>query len=225
MEQIESNIVERRLRPVYGNLKHLQKFNYVNLHLIVSSFHSNLPIFLFAEKKTASDKKNFFFPSFADALEVGNNKKALQEANKVLKKTPNVQCARALKSLALLRLGKEDESLEIIDSLNLEEPSDESTLQLMTFWYRETDQLDKISMVYANAVKKCPGNEDFLTHLFMSYVRINDFKTQQTIALQLFKAKPKNPYYIWAVMSVVLQVRPDIKKTISFLSSSLSLTQ
>jgi N-terminal acetyltransferase B complex non-catalytic subunit len=73
--------------------------------------------------------------------------------------------------------------------------------------------VDKISTLYANAVKKCPGNEDFLTHLFMSYVRINDFKTQQTVALQLFKAKPKNPYYIWAVMSVVLQAiaGPDNK--------------
>jgi N-terminal acetyltransferase B complex non-catalytic subunit len=73
---------------------------------------------------------------------VGNNKKALQEANKVLKKTPNIQCGRALKSLALLRLGREEESLELIDSLNNEEPCEESTLQLMTFWYRETDQCE-----------------------------------------------------------------------------------
>lgn len=39
----------------------------------------------------------------------------------------------------------------------------------------------------------------------MAYVRISDYKSQQTVALQLYKAKPKNPYYFWAVMSVVLQ--------------------
>lgn len=47
----------------------------------------------------------------------------------------------------------------------------------------------------------------------MSHVRVNDFQSQQTVALQLYKLKPKNPYYFWAVMSVVLKaVRgPDAK--------------
>ena len=39
----------------------------------------------------------------------------------------------------------------------------------------------------------------------MSHVRVNDYKSQQVVALQLYKAKPKNPYYFWAVMSIVLQ--------------------
>jgi N-terminal acetyltransferase B complex non-catalytic subunit len=39
----------------------------------------------------------------------------------------------------------------------------------------------------------------------MAYVRVSDFKSQQTVALQLYKVKPKNPYYFWAVMSIVLQ--------------------
>lgn len=60
-------------------------------------------------------------------------------------------------------------------------------------------------MIYQNAAKKQPANEELLTQLFMAYVRINDYKSQQTVALQLYKAKPKNPYYFWAVMSVVLQ--------------------
>lgn len=60
-------------------------------------------------------------------------------------------------------------------------------------------------MIYHNAAKKQPGNDEILSQLFMSHVRVNDFKSQQTVALQLYKAKPKNPYYFWAVMSVVLQ--------------------
>lgn len=61
--------------------------------------------------------------------------------------------------------------------------------------------------MYAEAVKQIPGNEEILSHLFMSYVRINDFKSQQVVAMQLYRVKPKNPYYFWAVMSIVLQVQ------------------
>lgn len=60
-------------------------------------------------------------------------------------------------------------------------------------------------MVYHNAAKKQPGNDEILSQLFMAHVRVNDYKSQQTVALQLYKAKPKNPYYFWAVMSIVLQ--------------------
>lgn len=39
----------------------------------------------------------------------------------------------------------------------------------------------------------------------MSYVRVADYKKQQQAAMALYKLKPKNPYYFWAVMSVVMQ--------------------
>ncbi|KAL7041448.1 hypothetical protein ACKWTF_000782 [Chironomus riparius] len=139
-----------------------------------------------------------------DAIDLGNNKKALQEVEKVLKKTPNLKTGLALKALSLIRLGREKESQQIINELE-KDPEDDSTLQVMTYCYRELDQLDKICKVYSDAAKKMPGNEELLTQLFMAHVRVNDYKSQQTVALQLFKAKPKNPYYFWAVMSVVLQ--------------------
>jgi N-terminal acetyltransferase B complex non-catalytic subunit len=60
--------------------------------------------------------------------------------------------------------------------------------------------------VFAAAVAKDPNNEELLTHLFMAYVRIGDFKKQQQTAMALYKLKPKNPYYFWGVMSVVMQV-------------------
>lgn len=66
---------------------------------------------------------------------------------------------------------------------------------------------DNICIAYDNAVKQCPGNEELLSHLFMAYARVLDFKAQQNTALALYKLKPKNPYYFWAVMSVVLQVK------------------
>lgn len=65
--------------------------------------------------------------------------------------------------------------------------------------------VDKICSVYHNAAKKQPGNDEILSQLFMAHVRVNDYKSQQVVALQLYKAKSKNPYYFWAVMSMVLQ--------------------
>ncbi|XP_076236201.1 phagocyte signaling impaired [Calliopsis andreniformis] len=138
-------------------------------------------------------------------LDNGNNKKALQEADKVLKKHPSNQCAKVLKALALLRLGKENECQAIMDKVRSEIPCEDSTLQVMSICYREIHQPDKISEVYEAAAKADPNNEELLTHLFMSYVRLGDYKKQQQTALALYKLKPKNPYYFWAVMSIVMQ--------------------
>ncbi|XP_034949721.1 N-alpha-acetyltransferase 25, NatB auxiliary subunit [Chelonus insularis] len=147
-----------------------------------------------------------------DWLDNGNNKKALQEADKVLRKQPDNQCARVLKALALLRLGKEDQCQVIMDKVRSEVPCEDSTLQAMSICYKEISQPDKIREVYEAAAKADPNNEELLTHLFMSYVRLGDFKKQQQTALALYKLKPKNPYYFWAVMSVVMQaIRADDK--------------
>ncbi|KAJ9576201.1 hypothetical protein L9F63_006934, partial [Diploptera punctata] len=130
---------------------------------------------------------------------------ALQEADKVLKKQPNFQCAKVLKALALLRLGKEDECIQLLDVVRAEVPCDDSTLQAMTICYREIHNPERICEIYEAATKKEPNNEELLTHLFMSYVRVADYKKQQQTAMALYKLKPKNPYYFWAVMSVVMQ--------------------
>lgn len=60
--------------------------------------------------------------------------------------------------------------------------------------------------VYEDALLKDPFNEELLSSLFMSYVRVCDYKKQQQTALALHKVKPNNPYYFWAVMSIVMQV-------------------
>lgn len=58
-----------------------------------------------------------------------------------MKKHPGNQCARVLKALALLRLGKEDECQTIIEQVREEnKPLEESTLQAMSICYRETQQ-------------------------------------------------------------------------------------
>lgn len=117
----DSVVVERRLRPIYG------EFMCFSWHR-----HRNQPF------NWSNDKSATIFS--ADSFEVGNNKKALHEAEKVLKKTPNLRCAKALKGLALLRLGKTDESNAIIDKIVAEKPADDSTLQVLSFIYKEIEE-------------------------------------------------------------------------------------
>lgn len=87
-----------------------------------------------------------FYFCFVDALEIGNSKKALQEADKLLKKNPQILCARALKSLAMVRMGKIDEAQLLINQICAENPCDDPTLQVMTFCYKELDQCTRLHL-------------------------------------------------------------------------------
>ena len=40
---------------------------------------------------------------------------------------------------------------------------------------------EEIPVIYELAVKQHPKNEEFLSHLFMSYVRIGNYKKQQQV--------------------------------------------
>ena len=84
--------------------------------------------------------KNRLFKFLSDYLDNGNNKRALQEAEKVLKKQPDFPCCKVLKALALMRMGREDEAQPLIDSVLEESPTDESTLQAMNIAYKELQQ-------------------------------------------------------------------------------------
>lgn len=77
---------------------------------------------------------------FTDALDSNSNKKALSEADKVLKKHPKFLAAKALKALAILRLGREDESNYLLESIMNEKPVDDGTLQVLTFCFKEIEQ-------------------------------------------------------------------------------------
>ncbi|XP_022902804.2 phagocyte signaling-impaired protein [Onthophagus taurus] len=140
-----------------------------------------------------------------DWLDNGMHKKALQECDKVLKKTPYLQCAKALKAVALLRLGKAGDSKVILEALVNECPTDDATLQAISICYKESNEFENICKLYEAALKVDKTSEELYTHLFMSYVRVNNFKEQQRVAMALYKLKPRSPYYTWAVMSNVLQ--------------------
>ena len=124
---------------------------------------------------------------------------------KVLKKQKDFQCAKVLKALALLRLGRDAESAALLEEVYQQSPADDATLQAMTICYREMGRPELVTSSYEKALSRDPANEELASHLFMSYVRTGDVKKQQLVAMNLYKLKPKNPYYFWNVMSLYLQ--------------------
>lgn len=140
-----------------------------------------------------------------DCLDNGNHKKALQEAEKLLKKQKDFSCAKALKALALVRLSRSDEALTLLRELQVEAPTDDATLQAMTLCYREMERPELIVEAYERATQKEPTNEELLSHLFMGYVRVGRPREQRHTALALHRLRHKNPYYFWAVMSLALE--------------------
>ena len=71
-----------------------------------------------------------------DWLDTGNNKKALQEADKVLKKQPEFQCCKVLKCLALIRLGKEEEAETILNKVRAFSPVSIPQISINRFWMK-----------------------------------------------------------------------------------------
>uniref|UniRef100_A0A8R1Y381 N-terminal acetyltransferase B complex subunit MDM20 homolog n=1 Tax=Onchocerca volvulus TaxID=6282 RepID=A0A8R1Y381_ONCVO len=141
-----------------------------------------------------------------DAIDAGSNKKAMQEAEKVLKKHPTTHCAKVLKALALIRADRVSEAWPLINEVeSVRDDFDENTLQALCHCFKEAYAPERISTLYEKICARYPKNEQYLTHLFMSYVRIRNYKQQQKTALALYKEFQRNPYYFWNVMSIVMQ--------------------
>ena len=116
-----------------------------------------------------------------DALDNLNNKQVIQRADKLLKKEKDLHCAKVLKALALVRLMKNGEAMSLLNEVKECFPLDESTLQAMCYCYKELLCPEEIPYLYETALKYTPNSEDHLTQLFMSYVRVQEYKKQQQV--------------------------------------------
>uniref|UniRef100_A0A8C7MFW7 N-alpha-acetyltransferase 25, NatB auxiliary subunit n=1 Tax=Oncorhynchus kisutch TaxID=8019 RepID=A0A8C7MFW7_ONCKI len=140
-----------------------------------------------------------------DYLDNGNNKMAIQQADKLLKKHKDLHCAKVLKAIGLQRTGKQDEAFSLAQEVATLEPTDDNSLQALTILYREMHHPELVTKLYEAAVKKVPLSEEYHSHLFMAYARVGEYKKMQQAGMALYKIVPKNPYYFWSVMSLVMQ--------------------
>ncbi|XP_038129023.1 N-alpha-acetyltransferase 25, NatB auxiliary subunit [Cyprinodon tularosa] len=140
-----------------------------------------------------------------DYLDNGNNKMAIQQADRLLKKHKDLHCAKVLKAIGLQRTGKQDEAFALAQEVTVLEPTDDNSLQALTILYREMHRPELVTKLYEAAVKKVPLSEEYHSHLFMAYARVGEYKKMQQAGMALYKIVPKNPYYFWSVMSLVMQ--------------------
>ncbi|XP_062999880.1 N-alpha-acetyltransferase 25, NatB auxiliary subunit isoform X2 [Elgaria multicarinata webbii] len=140
-----------------------------------------------------------------DYLDNGNNKMAIQQADKLLKKHKDLHCAKVLKAIGLQRTGKQDEAFILAQEVAALEPTDDNSLQALTILYREMHRPELVTKLYEAAVKKVPSSEEYHSHLFMAYARVGEYKKMQQAGMALYKIVPKNPYYFWSVMSLIMQ--------------------
>ncbi|KAI8880386.1 TPR-like protein, partial [Backusella circina FSU 941] len=140
-----------------------------------------------------------------EAIDEGQNKAALTQCAKLLKKSPDWPLVKGLKALVLCRTGKEDEAVELCDQVKKTIPTDEPTLQALTMTLKELGRHSVIAELYENAANLQPKNEEFGVHWFMAMVRNNDFKGQQAAAVKLQRLFKQNKYLFWAIMSLALQ--------------------
>uniref|UniRef100_A0A8D3BM04 Uncharacterized protein n=1 Tax=Scophthalmus maximus TaxID=52904 RepID=A0A8D3BM04_SCOMX len=84
-----------------------------------------------------------------DYLDNGNNKMAIQQADKLLKKHKDLHCAKVLKAIGLQRTGKQDEAFTLAQEVATLEPTDDNSLQALTILYREMHRRDLVMQVWA----------------------------------------------------------------------------
>lgn len=144
-----------------------------------------------------------------DCLNIGCNKKAVQEVDRLPKIVSKLAVFKALKALALIRMQKRRQAFSILDEINPEDDLDEVTLQTMTSCFKESFEVSRIVDLYEAALKRKPSDQDILVQLFMAYVRIFNFKRQKEIAMVMYKNFPKKSrlYTFWAIISLVKQAQ------------------
>jgi len=147
-----------------------------------------------------------------DLLDADNPKAALVQCQKILKKQPNASMVKALKALALQRLGMKDEAVSLANEVKVLHPTDLHLLQTVMYVYRNLGLHQDIKELYESAYHKHPGKEEMAAHYFMALVRLQDFKSAQMTALKMQKTFKQDKYMFWAIMSIYLQAKEQSEK-------------
>ncbi|KAF8651484.1 hypothetical protein AX16_004782 [Volvariella volvacea WC 439] len=142
-----------------------------------------------------------------DALDTGSNKSAIVACNKLLKKYPKNDLIKALKALALVRSQKVEESLLLCDEVLESKPTNDAVLTAMMHVLRGLGRHKDMVIMFEEAYKKDPANEELGAQTFFANVRATNWKSAQQIATKLHKQFQDDRYLCWNVMSAILQAQ------------------
>ncbi|KAI8921305.1 N-acetyltransferase B complex non catalytic subunit-domain-containing protein [Powellomyces hirtus] len=144
-----------------------------------------------------------------EALDSYNNKQAVALCTKALKKQGDAIIIKSLKAVALDRLGRDDEALEICEEIRKTNPTDEAVLQYIVMVYKGCKKTKEIIDVYQSAYSQAPRNEELANHWFMALVRVDDRKQMQQAAMKIQKQFKNSRYLFWTIVTIWLQARDN----------------
>ena len=146
--------------------------------------------------------------SIYDALDARNPKQAVKLCDATLKRS-SIPLVRALKAVALERLGRADEATALARETStaaLKAPIDEHVLSTLMLVFKALGLADEGSAVYEAAWQVEPDNEELSSALFLAHLRTASFAKAQQLAMKMFKRPGGEEYVFWAVACIVLQV-------------------
>ncbi|CAG9463897.1 unnamed protein product [Pedinophyceae sp. YPF-701] len=116
---------------------------------------------------------------------------------------------RVLRAIALQRLGRGSEALEICADIRKDKAilSDSNVLTLASNVYRWERRPAELGSMYEDACAANPGNMHLLQEAFRANMSAFNFVKQQQIAMKLNRGAPSDKHFWWVVMSVLLQAR------------------
>lgn len=164
-----------------------------------------------------------------DALDTNSPKSAIVSCNKLLKKYPKSELIKALKALALLRLGKIEDCLVVCDDVLVQKPTDDAVLTALSLVLRGLGRNQELMAMFEEAYKGQPQNEELGQQTFFSNTRAQHWKNAQMTANKLFKQFQNPKYLYWSITSTLMQARdsttpPEMKTMLYKLAARLIST-
>ena len=143
-----------------------------------------------------------------DAIDNQNYKQGLKFCDAMLKKAKKPDfMVSAMKALIVVRLGRTADGLGICKEIVDRGAADGEVLSMLMHVYKAAGRVDLALPAYEALWAKDPSNEDHATGVYNCHARSHAFGPQQMVAMKMYKAFDEERYLMWAVVSLLLQVR------------------
>jgi tetratricopeptide (TPR) repeat protein len=113
----------------------------------------------------------------------------------------------AMKGLILVRMGRTTDGLELCRGVVERGGAEGEVLRMLMHVYKSAGRVELALPAYEAMWTREPSNEEHATEVFNCHARAHSFGPQQMVAMKMYKTFEEERYLMWAVVSLLLQVR------------------
>jgi len=139
------------------------------------------------------------------ALESNNYRSAIKLCSR--KDIADWLHTKALKAIALEKVGHREEAVELCREIKSSVPVDENLLSTTSITFHAVGLHSEATQMYQAAAERMPTHPDLQIELFYCFLREYDFMKQQQQASKLFKMLGQNKFLFWSAVSMLMQIR------------------